>query len=63
MLFPLNVFFLFHFVHCSKYEIFSFLKAYIRSRMAYLRFEALTAVLLGIQIFCDVMLRDRVSGS
>jgi len=55
-------FFLFHFVHCSKYESFSYLKVYIRSRMAYLRFEVLTAVLLRILI-CDVMLRDWVSGS
>jgi len=55
--------FYFCFVHCSKYERFSFLKAYIRSRMAYSRFEVLTAVLLKIQIFCDIMLCDWVSGS
>jgi len=64
VLFPVKVlFFLFYFLHCSKYERFSFLKACIRSRMAYLRYKVLTAVLLRIQIFCDVILRDWVSGS
>jgi len=50
VLFPLNIlfFFLFLFVHCSKYDRFSFLKAYIRSCIAYLRSEVLRAVLLRI---------------
>jgi hypothetical protein len=55
--------FVFLFVHCSKYGSFSFLKACSRSRMAYLRIEVLTAVLLRIQVFCDIMLRDWVGGS